>query len=112
MFGKQSRLLTKRQFDHVFQCPKKFVAKEIILFVRENDLAYSRLGLAFSKRYIAKAVNRNRVKRVLRESFRHHQLPSVDIVAIARHQLATTPNPVLFQRLDTLWQKINQFYAK
>lgn len=110
-FDKQYRLLVKRQFDEVFNDPDKFINREFILFVRKNNLETPRLGLAFSKKFVAKASNRNRIKRVFRESFRTHQLPSVDIVAIARRGLAQTDNGVLFQRLEELWQKINRYYA-
>ena len=45
---------------------------------RDNDLGHARLGLAISKRVSKRAVERNRIKRLLRESFRRvrHQLPA------------------------------------
>jgi ribonuclease P protein component len=51
----------------------------------ENDLERPRLGVVTTKR-LGKAVRRNRVKRLLREFFRHHKgvLPSQDIVIIAK----------------------------
>ncbi len=51
----------------------------------ENDLQRPRLGVIATKR-LGKAVRRNRVKRLLREFFRHHKgiLPPRDIVIIAK----------------------------
>jgi ribonuclease P protein component len=51
----------------------------------ENNLHRPRLGVITTKRS-GKAVRRNRVKRLLREFFRHHKgiLPLQDIVIIAK----------------------------
>ncbi|GAB4350592.1 MAG: hypothetical protein Kow0073_05070 [Immundisolibacter sp.] len=47
-----------------------------------NHLGWPRLGLVIPKRRVRLAVHRNRLKRWIRESFRHHQqrLPAADIV--------------------------------
>lgn len=112
VFNKQCRLLIKRDFDEVFKAAEKFVAAEFILYVKKNELSHPRLGLAFSKRFVAKATNRNRIKRIFRESFRTHQLPAVDIVATARTKLAGSDNGQLFERLEELWGKLSRYYAK
>ncbi len=46
----------------------------------------ARLGLAISKKQVRRAVDRNRLKRLIRETFRCHkdQLVSVDLVVMAR----------------------------
>lgn len=80
---------------------------EILLLYRKNDIGKARLGMAFSKRHIPKATNRNRIKRILRESFRCNRLPSVDIIAVARHGLDGVSNPVLKSRLEHAWKKLN-----
>ena len=51
---------------------------------RSNELGHARLGLAISKRVSKRAVERNRIKRLLRESFRRirHQLPAIDMIAL------------------------------
>jgi ribonuclease P protein component len=51
----------------------------------ENNLNRPRLGVITTKR-LGKAVRRNRIKRLLREFFRHHKgiLPPKDIVIIAK----------------------------
>jgi ribonuclease P protein component len=51
-----------------------------------NDLAYSRLGISIG-RIVGNAVRRNRIKRLLRESFRlmQHDLPrGYDLVILVR----------------------------
>lgn len=53
------------------------------VFAAPNSLDYSRLGMIVPKKLLAKAVARNRVKRLLREWFRQHQenLAGLDIIA-------------------------------
>ena len=75
---------------------------------RGNELGHARLGLAISKRVSKRAVERNRIKRLLRESFRRvrHQLPAVDLMVMAREQAAGVPGPDLLAEIDLLWKKL------
>jgi ribonuclease P protein component len=75
---------------------------------RQNELGHARLGLAVSKRVSKRAVERNRIKRLLRESFRRvrTQLPPFDVVVMAREQAAGVPGPELLAELDVLWRKL------
>jgi ribonuclease P protein component len=75
---------------------------------RQNELGYARMGLAVSKRVSKRAVERNRIKRLLRESFRRvrSQLPAVDLMVMAREQAAGVPGPELLAELDALWRRL------
>ncbi len=75
---------------------------------RANELGQARLGLAISKRVAKRAVERNRIKRLVRESFRRvrHRLPAVDVMVMAREQAAGVPGPELLRELDRLWEKL------
>jgi ribonuclease P protein component len=75
---------------------------------RDNELGHARLGLAISKRVSKRAVERNRIKRLLRESFRRvrHQLPAVDMMVMAREQAAGVPGTQLLAEIDGLWKKL------
>jgi ribonuclease P protein component len=75
---------------------------------RSNELGHARLGLAISKRVSKRAVERNRIKRLLRESFRRirHQLPPIDLMVMAREQAAGVPGPELLGEIDQLWKKL------
>ena len=75
---------------------------------RTNELGHARLGLAISKRVSKRAVERNRIKRLLRESFRRvrHQLPPIDVMVMAREHAAGLPGPQLLAEIDSLWKKL------
>lgn len=67
---KPLRSLTKRRdFDLVFKEGSSLASKNLVIYARPNELGFSRLGLAVSKK-IGKAVARNRIKRLLREAMR------------------------------------------
>jgi ribonuclease P protein component len=75
---------------------------------RPNGLAHARLGLAISKRASKLAVERNRLKRLLRESFRRvrDQLPPVDVVVMAREQAVSLSGAELLAEADALWRRL------
>lgn len=111
-FKKAQRLLTKKDYNHVFEQAKKVVSPEFIILFRENNLGYARLGLALSKKVIAKSHDRNRIKRLLRESFRYKELPAVDLVFLARHGVAEQINASVNAKLDKAWKKLTSCYEK
>lgn len=107
VFKKTHRLIAKTDYDRVFEQAKKLVSAGFILLYRNNDLGYARLGLALSKKKIAKAHDRNRLKRLLRESFRQEtQLPAVDIIFLARQDVAKQTKLALNTQLSKTWEKL------
>jgi ribonuclease P protein component len=76
---------------------------------RQNDTGHARLGLAISKRVSKRAVDRNRIKRLVRESFRRArvQLPAVDLMVMARAEACTLSGAALLAELDALWRKLS-----
>jgi len=64
--------------------------------------------MAVSVRAAGNSVNRNRLRRVIRESFRthRHEMPAVDVLVTARPPATAAPNRELFASLAALWQEI------
>lgn len=73
--------------------------------VAPNDSTHPRLGLVVSRKVSKKAVERNRIKRIIRESFRYsqHKLGTSDYVMIAKTSAAAQENQVLRSDLDKFW---------
>lgn len=68
---------------------------------RPNGRAVARLGLTISRRVAKRAVDRNKLKRLARESFRHHAaLPPWDFVVLARAGADRADGRLLRESLD------------
>ncbi|WP_077462279.1 ribonuclease P protein component [Rodentibacter caecimuris] len=106
-FSRELRLLTPSQFKYVFEQPLRASTPQVTILARKNNLEHPRLGLAVSKKYLKRAHDRNRIKRLTREYFRSHQhyLPNYDFVLIARQGIGQLDNSTFNQTLDKLWQR-------
>jgi ribonuclease P protein component len=62
-----------REFQHVYRNGKRFEGVFITVFVIDNNGVNHRLGVTASKKAIGNAVQRNRAKRLVRESFRSNK---------------------------------------
>ncbi len=89
-FGRERRLLKAVEFQCVFDsCIQKVGSEHFLLLVTQGSCDYARLGLIVPKKKLKRAVDRNRIKRISREVFRHHQwqLHNLDIIIMARSGL-------------------------
>jgi len=96
------RLKTAGQFRAVYDRGMSTAGGPLVIYARPNALDHPRLGLSVSRR-VGRAVTRNRIKRLLRESFRLHQhdLPcGYDLVVNVRPH---TPLPLTEYR--RVWTK-------
>lgn len=78
------------------------------MIVAPGTATHARLGLAVAKRHVPRAVDRNRVKRVVRESFRQRRdkLGAADIVVLARKHTAGMSNRSLSGQLRDIWLEV------
>jgi len=106
-FPPQRRLKKPAEYKKVFAKPVKSSDQYFTLLAIKNDLDHPRLGLAIAKKNIKKAVDRNVIKRTVRENFRMQQhLGNMDIVVLARKEAVDAPLELLRRSLEKHWLKL------
>tara|TARA_R110000782_G_scaffold29363_3_gene73016 strand:- start:3444 stop:3821 length:378 start_codon:yes stop_codon:yes gene_type:complete len=110
-FEKSLRLLNASEYQAVFDESRlKVSTAELLFLARKNNLGRARLGLVIAKKNVRLSVQRNRVKRVVRETFRLHQykLQGIDIIVLARRGLSDIDNKQLHETCNQLWYQLEK----
>ena len=108
-FPRNNRLLSSVEFDNVFTNKEYSVTKgSFLILAVKNKLGYNRLGMLIAKKTLPRAVDRNYMKRQIRECFRHLDPLNIDIVALARPGIFVGPNSkvLISEALRNLKQKV------
>lgn len=110
---RSARLLRPGDFSALRQSGKRLATKYFHCEYRPNETRSARLGMAVSRRVSKRAVERNRIRRQIRESFRLQRstLPPCDILVIARTLAASADSKILRAELVALWQKLSTLAA-
>jgi len=127
-FSASVRLLKPDEYSRVFKNPVRSSDRYLTVLAvnREESLIDNsglaaekqasgpRLGLAISKKNAKRAVDRNRIKRLIRESFRQNRckLPAIDLVIMAKPVTKNADNRQIFQSLEQHWHKLAQTFHK
>ena len=102
-FSKLERLTKRPEFEKVLAEGKKNrVGKLCTVFSLPNCLDKKRLGIIASKK-VGNAVERNLVKRTIREIFRqikHQIVPSPDIIVISGKEMVVESYKVIDEKLS------------
>ncbi len=100
-------MLDADSFQRVFKKANRSRDTLFTVLSRENRRNGARLGLAISKKNCRLAVQRNRLKRIVRESFRLHKetLAGLDVVVMCQAGASRESNKKLFDSLAVHWQK-------
>lgn len=108
-FPKTLRLLNAADFKQVFDdAPFRASHQHFLILARHNNLPYGRLGLVIAKKHLRLAVERNRFKRLIRESFRTRQSAFIglDVIVLSRKGLDSLENAEFIRQLHQQWQRI------
>lgn len=103
-FPRSARLLTGKDYGLVFRRNRRYTDRYWTILVTCTSSSDARLGLAIAKKRAKRAVDRNRLKRIAREAFRHHRssLPGHQLVVMNRDAAATAEPAALRQAMDRL----------
>jgi ribonuclease P protein component len=98
---KSRRLHSREDFSAVYEAKVRESRGPLMVYAKPNSKGYTRMGLSTSRK-VGNAPRRNRIRRMLREAFRHlqHDLPvGYDLLVVVR---AHEPMPLLeYQKLLT-----------
>ncbi len=112
-FSKDSQIRKGWEYDRVYDQGKRLHGKGFTLICRANDLGHSRIGVSVNRK-IRGAVRRNRLKRIIRESFRlqRDNYPSgADIVFAVRPDFEFSSPISICQAVEPLtcrWRGIHE----
>lgn len=103
---KTESLKENRDFKRLYHRGQSAVGGHMVLYVQSNRLGANRLGITASTK-IGGAVQRNRARRRLKESFRTIGLKQgFDIVIVARSRAVAAPYEKLYGEMRLLFSKL------
>jgi ribonuclease P protein component len=109
-FTKASRLLGSSQYSSVFsQARFRLSAKNLLILAKTSE-GPARLGLVVGKKHVRSAVQRNRIKRLIRESFRirKQEFGTIDLVVLARSGLDMLSNQQITVQANLLFDELTK----
>lgn len=107
-FRRAARLLAAPQFDRVLRQGTRHGGAFFRLHVLVNELDHARLGITVAKRNVPLSVQRNRIRRQIRECFRHYapRDRALDVVIVAKAGLSERDNAALRRELIKLFESL------
>lgn len=111
-FPKSHRLRHREDFNAVYEAKVREARGPLMVYARPNGLPHNRIGISTSRK-VGIAARRNRIRRLLRESFRQlqHELPrgydllvtvrAHEPLALAEYQELVT---AVLAKLDARWK--------
>ena len=108
--GLKHSIPSKEGFSEIFSSPdKKHSTDNFLLLCKDNCLEHPRLGVAIRKKDIKLAVNRNRIKRKIKGSFKSKvlELQKMDYVVLVKRKLSEKEKD-LNKDLEFLWGKFKK----
>ena len=107
-FERCARLLKAEEYSQVFNKAFRSRDQYFTVLAKPKNIGRAKLGLAVAKKKAKKAVSRNRLKRIIRESFRLSQgaIACADYVVMIQQNGEKISNKQLFLSLEKHWQNL------
>ncbi len=109
-FTKKAKLIKTDEFSSVFNFRKRISVRFLAVHYQPNDIGHARLGLVVAKKVAKRAVDRNYMRRVLREFFRiqQHEINHVDLVVRVQKKFEKEDFLQIKQEFESLIEKVNR----
>ena len=108
---KEARLLKRADFLRVYDQGKRFEGRFMTVFILPAKQDLHRVGITATKKAIGKAHDRNRAKRLLRESFRLSRV-ELDAVATKFDWVLNARRSILKVKLEQPLAEFRRFVGK
>lgn len=107
-FSARLKLTRAADFEAVLRDGRRSADHFFTVLYHPSGLKHARLGMTASAKRIRTAVRRNRVRRLIRESFRHafRRLPGLDIVVVVREPASRAASSDIFKSLEGHWAQL------
>lgn len=107
-YSRSCRLVSQHDFKYVFAKPSKVTGQYMLALYRPNQQSLARLGMIIGKHHVKRAVDRNQLRRVIRESFKHLQasLKGLDVIVLVRSEWKPLGIKIWRNEIDNLWQRL------
>ncbi len=107
---KKNRRIQSDEFKKIISTGKKITSRYLTFFLLPNTSLTSRFGFAVPKR-LGKAVQRNRMRRILKECVRNQKLlysHSVDGVWMVKENFLNSNKDYIYQQFDVFFDRVIQ----
>ena len=110
MLPKENRLKNREDFNLVYKIGKFASAEGVSMKFARNNLEVTRIGFSIETKYFKAAVQRNRLRRILREVFRNligKIKPGFDIVVFYKKKEEKIDFSIISVEAEKMLRKVN-----
>lgn len=115
MLSKEYRLKKKKDFDRVFRQGRSIYQKECGIHFIKNGLENSRFAFVVSAKIFKKAVQRNRIRRIMSEFVRLNLekiIPNYDVAIVVRSSIKEQDRKEIKKNIIKIFKKAGLMYEK
>ena len=107
-YSRRHRFRARGSFGPLLRGARKARGRFAIIHSAPRRGGVSRLGIALTRRNVALAVDRNRLKRLVRETFRRHRVKSVgiDCVVTLRERFDSANTALVMDEIRALFDQL------
>jgi ribonuclease P protein component len=107
-YSRRHRFSVQGSFGVILRGSRKLRGRLAILHVAPGQPGASRLGIALTRRLVPRSVDRNRVKRLVRDTFRRHvaKRAGFDCVVSLRERFDAAKAEPLFAEIRILFDQL------